>query len=182
MQYLVYTAQEGLHRGNGLDQLKHLGHKEPTALSPILFIFLSLVANSRIPRCFWSCETPHNSWTLRAPSVSQSCPWSPDLYEAQPNFFIKIVPDMTNPTITIEDSGIRITRNELVNNCGTIAKSETKAFMQAMSAGGALVSVRRVWFQTMFVWSARAPTMSSTSGGRRRADPSPCRLVNFEFG
>merc|ERR1712194_496250 len=44
----------------------------------------------------------------------------PDKIEAQPNFFIKIVPDKTNSTVTIEDSGIGMTKNELINNLGTI--------------------------------------------------------------
>ena len=46
-------------------------------------------------------------------------------------------PDKTNSTITIEDYVVGFTKNELVFNFGTIAQSGTKAFVVAMSAGGA---------------------------------------------
>ena len=60
----------------------------------------------------------------------------PEKIEAQPNFFIEIVPDKTNSTITIEDSGVGMTKCELVKNLGTINKFGTKAFMKVMSADG----------------------------------------------
>ena len=57
----------------------------------------------------------------------------PEKIEAQPNFYIKIVPDKTNSTLMIEYPGVGMTKNELINNLGTIAKSGTKAFMEAMA-------------------------------------------------
>jgi hypothetical protein len=57
-------------------------------------------------------------------------------FEAQPKFFIKIFPDKTNSTLTIEDSGVGLTKDELFNILGTIAKSGTQAFREVMAAGG----------------------------------------------
>ena len=55
-----------------------------------------------------------------------------NIYEAEKELEIHIQFDEENNTLTIQDAGIGMTREELVENLGTIAHSGSKAFLKAL--------------------------------------------------
>ena len=97
-------------------------------------------------------QDPHE---IRVDGESKLTLTDPKRIESLPHDFFKLLLDKTNSTITFVDSGIGMAKNELIFNMGTSANSGSKAFMEAMDAGGdvSMIGQLGVGFYSAYVVS-----------------------------
>lgn len=57
----------------------------------------------------------------------------PAALEAEQELYIRIIPDKENKMLIIRDTGVGMTKADMVNNLGTIAKSGTKVCLHCLA-------------------------------------------------
>jgi molecular chaperone HtpG len=93
----------------------------------------------------------------------------PALYGGEPELRIEIVPDKAARTLTVRDTGVGMSRQELIDNLGTIARSGTRQFLDALEAGqkadAQLIGQFGVGFYSAFIVADRVAVTSRRAGG-----------------
>lgn len=91
-----------------------------------------------------------------------------DLYESDADLKIKVSFNEKLKTLTISDNGVGMTREEAIQNLGTIAKSGTKEFLSHLSGEQAqdsqLIGQFGVGFYSAFIAADKVTVMSRKAG------------------
>jgi molecular chaperone HtpG len=95
----------------------------------------------------------------------------PDLLADGDAFKISIGPDKSAGTLTVADNGAGMSRKELIENLGTIARSGTRAFLEgaakdnaAKNGGSALIGQFGVGFYSAFMVASEVEVVSRQAG------------------
>jgi len=90
------------------------------------------------------------------------------LFESDSDFAIKVSHDATAKTITISDNGIGMSRDEVISNLGTIAKSGTREFFSALTGDqqkdAHLIGQFGVGFYSSFIVADRVTVLTRRAG------------------
>ncbi len=93
---------------------------------------------------------------------------TPDLLEDTPELEIHIPLDATAGTVTVSDNGIGMSRDELIENLGTIARSGTADFLQQMTGDerkdARLIGQFGVGFYSAFIVAKEVEVISRKAG------------------
>lgn len=100
---------------------------------------------------------------LRFRALSQ-----PELYEGDGELRVRVACDKEKRTLTISDNGIGMTREEVIDNLGTIAKSGTKAFLESLGSDQAkdsqLIGQFGVGFYSAFIVADKVTVRTRAAG------------------
>ncbi|WP_093318669.1 molecular chaperone HtpG [Thorsellia anophelis] len=93
---------------------------------------------------------------------------TPDLYEGDGELRVRISFNKEARTLTLEDNGIGMSRDEVIENLGTIAKSGTKAFLESMGSDQAkdsqLIGQFGVGFYSAFIVADKVTVKTRAAG------------------
>lgn len=93
---------------------------------------------------------------------------TPELYEGDGELRVRLSFDKEQRTLTIADNGIGMSREEVIENLGTIAKSGTKAFLESIGSDQAkdsqLIGQFGVGFYSAFIVADKVTVRTRAAG------------------
>ncbi len=93
---------------------------------------------------------------------------NPDLYQGDGELAVRLSIDKEAKTLTLSDNGIGMTRDEVIDNLGTIARSGTKAFLESMGSDAAkdsqLIGQFGVGFYSAFIVADKVTVRTRAAG------------------